>query len=77
MEFRKSLETILNVLKTNDDFRDQIVHWHTIPPKEGELVEMPVDLDHRLKLALENRGFHNCIHIKVKPINSQVEGITL
>ncbi|UHA58156.1 DEAD/DEAH box helicase [Metabacillus litoralis] len=56
MEFRKSLETILNVLKTNDDFRDQIVHWHSIPPKEGELVDMPVDLDHRLKLALENRG---------------------
>jgi len=56
MEFRKSLESILHVLKTNHQFNEQIVHWHTIPAKEAELVNLPIEIDKRLKNALENKG---------------------
>lgn len=56
MEFKKTLEQILSLLDSNSEFKDQIVHWHTIPPKEAELVDLPENLDFRLRFALENRG---------------------
>ncbi len=56
MEFRKSLESILQLLKNNHDYKEQIVHWHTIPAKEAELVNLPNDLDQRISSALEKRG---------------------
>ncbi len=56
MEFRKSLESILQLLKNNQQFNEQIVHWHTIPPKEAVVVDFPTDIDPRLKGAFEKRG---------------------
>lgn len=56
MEFKKTLSSLLQSLKEDKEFTDQIVHWHTIPAKEAKSVEMPRDLDNRLKIALENRG---------------------
>lgn len=56
MEFRKSLESILHLLKNKQEFNEQIVHWHTIPPKAAEVINFPPDVDPRLKGALEKRG---------------------
>ncbi|MDQ0228804.1 DEAD/DEAH box helicase [Metabacillus malikii] len=56
MEFRKSLETLIESLKQENEFREQIVHWHTIPPKQAETVSMPNSIDNRLQQALKKRG---------------------
>ncbi|WP_338789342.1 DEAD/DEAH box helicase [Metabacillus sp. FJAT-53654] len=56
MEFRKSLTSLLHALKQEKEFCEQIVHWHTIPSKEAEAVDLPDDIDIRLKTALQNRG---------------------
>ncbi|MGN7939748.1 DEAD/DEAH box helicase [Metabacillus sp. 22489] len=56
MEFRKSLSNLVDTLKQNKEFSKQIVHWHTIPPKDAKTVEMPKDIDERLKQALIKRG---------------------
>jgi DEAD/DEAH box helicase domain-containing protein len=56
MEFRKSLTSLLQTLKQEKEFSEQIVHWHTIPSKEAETVNMPEDIDVRLKTALHSRG---------------------
>jgi DEAD/DEAH box helicase domain-containing protein len=56
MEFRKSLTSLLHALKQEKEFSEQIVHWHTIPSKEAEAIDLPDDIDKRLKIALQNRG---------------------
>ncbi|MGM0873940.1 MAG: DEAD/DEAH box helicase [Bacillota bacterium] len=56
MEFRKSLTSLLQSLKQDNEFSEQIVHWHTIPSKEAETVNLPNDIDKRLKIALQSRG---------------------
>ncbi|WP_299094327.1 DEAD/DEAH box helicase [uncultured Metabacillus sp.] len=56
MDFRKSLSALLQNLKNEREFSEQIVHWHTIPPKAAETVHLPEGLDIRLKNALEKRG---------------------
>ncbi|WP_078432824.1 DEAD/DEAH box helicase [Metabacillus halosaccharovorans] len=56
MEFKKSLESILFSLKNSQEFNEQIVHWHTIPSREAEYVNFPLNIDTRLKEALEKRG---------------------
>jgi DEAD/DEAH box helicase domain-containing protein len=56
MEFRKSLSNLLDSLKNDKEYSEQIVHWHTIPPKEADLVKLPSELDNRLKTTLQSRG---------------------
>lgn len=56
MKFRKSLTDLLQGLKNEKDFAEQIVHWHTIPAKEAETISFPSELDSRLKKALQTRG---------------------
>ena len=56
MKFRKSLTDLLQDLKDEKDFAEQIVHWHTISAKEAETISLPSELDSRLKNALQTRG---------------------
>ncbi|WP_226666811.1 DEAD/DEAH box helicase [Metabacillus litoralis] len=56
MEFKKSLSSLLQSLKEDKEFNEQIVHWKTIPAKTAESVELPDNIDSRLKMALEKRG---------------------
>jgi DEAD/DEAH box helicase domain-containing protein len=56
MEFRKSLTSLLHALKQEKEFSEQIVHWQTIPAKDAEAIDLPDDIDKRLKIALQNRG---------------------
>lgn len=56
MKLRKNIKEFIVDLKNDDRFKDQIVHWHTIPEKEAKLDEMPSDLHPKLREALLTRG---------------------
>jgi DEAD/DEAH box helicase domain-containing protein len=56
MKIRKNLQEVINVLKENPDYNQNIVHWHTIEPKEAKTAPFPSFMDERLKQALEKRG---------------------
>ncbi|MFI8576898.1 DEAD/DEAH box helicase [Rossellomorea aquimaris] len=42
--------------KKDDDFNKQIVHWHTIDEKPAQLVDMPLEINEKIKNALQKRG---------------------
>jgi DEAD/DEAH box helicase domain-containing protein len=56
LKVRKSLQDILSMFKNHDDFRKNIVHWHTIEEREAKTVELPEGIHPSLKQALLNRG---------------------
>jgi DEAD/DEAH box helicase domain-containing protein len=56
MKLRKNLQELLNDLKVTDEFKDNIVHWHTIEEKEAKTEELPEDIHPALRSALERRG---------------------
>ncbi len=58
--FRKSnLQQLIQQLKTDERFSDQIGHWHTIEEKQADTVDFPGSLDPRIRHALEVRGIGN------------------
>src|SRR4051794_7183309 len=56
MKLRKSLQEILTDLKINDQFKENIVTWHTIEEKQARTTPLPRDLHPVLKSALSSRG---------------------
>ncbi|MGM0839822.1 MAG: DEAD/DEAH box helicase [Bacillota bacterium] len=42
--------------KKDNDFNKQIVHWHTIDEKPAQLVDMPLEINEKIKNALQKRG---------------------
>jgi DEAD/DEAH box helicase domain-containing protein len=56
MKVRKNLQEVIDILKENRDYQQNIVHWHTIEPKEAKTAPFPSFMDERLKKALESRG---------------------
>ncbi|MEN8700731.1 DEAD/DEAH box helicase [Bacillus infantis] len=56
MKLRKNLQEILKDLKMTEEFKDNIVHWHTIEEKEAKTEELPEDIHPSLRNALERRG---------------------
>jgi DEAD/DEAH box helicase domain-containing protein len=56
MKLKKSLQDILDELKINEDFKDQIVAWNTIPERKAQTVPLPEGLHPALTGALANKG---------------------
>ncbi|RAK18953.1 DEAD/DEAH box helicase domain-containing protein [Anoxybacillus vitaminiphilus] len=56
VKVRKTIQEVIEEIKQNPEYREQIVHWHTIPEKEAKYVPFPFELDERLKKALQERG---------------------
>ncbi|MEH7157328.1 DEAD/DEAH box helicase [Neobacillus drentensis] len=56
MKLRKNLQEILTDLKINEQFKENIVTWHTIEEKHAQIVPFPDDLNPLLKSALNSRG---------------------
>ncbi|MGG0716752.1 DEAD/DEAH box helicase [Robertmurraya massiliosenegalensis] len=56
MKVRKSLKHFLEELKLEENFKENIVHWHTIEEKEAKTVEIPFHINENLKNALQKRG---------------------
>ncbi|MDQ0218943.1 DEAD/DEAH box helicase [Peribacillus cavernae] len=56
MKVRKNLQELITDLKHNEDYSDNIVHWHTIEPIEASSVPFPEKMDKKIRQALEKRG---------------------
>jgi DEAD/DEAH box helicase domain-containing protein len=56
MKLTKSLQEIIKDLKTNDQFKGNIVTWHTIPEKSAQTVPLPEDLHPLLRKSLNSKG---------------------
>ncbi|MBS4173234.1 DEAD/DEAH box helicase [Bacillus sp. FJAT-49736] len=53
---KKSLNDIIDLLHEDKQFKDQIVHWHTIEEKEANSVPFPDSVHPKLRNALQQRG---------------------
>jgi DEAD/DEAH box helicase domain-containing protein len=56
MRMKKSMQELIEFFKEDTDYKNNIVHWKTIPSKDAESVPYPNELDNSIKLALEKRG---------------------
>ncbi|MEH7331334.1 DEAD/DEAH box helicase [Neobacillus drentensis] len=56
MLLKKSLQDILSELKINDDFKENIVKWHTLDEKPAQTVSLPQDLHPVLIQSLQSKG---------------------
>ncbi|MGD6795177.1 DEAD/DEAH box helicase [Metabacillus indicus] len=56
MRRKQSLSEIIDFLKRDEEFKEQIVHAHTIEPREARTADMPSSVDSRLREALAARG---------------------
>ncbi|AZB43292.1 DEAD/DEAH box helicase [Bacillus sp. FJAT-42376] len=55
---KKTLDQLVSWLKKDEAFKDKIVHWRTIEPREAKTAAMPEDLHPKLLEALHTRGIH-------------------
>ncbi|MGV3465822.1 MAG: DEAD/DEAH box helicase [Heyndrickxia sp.] len=53
---KKNLNEIIHLLKEDKQFKDQIVHWHTIEEIEANTVPLPETIHPNLAKALQERG---------------------
>ncbi len=51
-----NLEQLIEYLKNQFDFMNNVTHWEIIPPKEATVVDFPGEVDTRLKEALHQKG---------------------
>ncbi|WP_026573234.1 DEAD/DEAH box helicase [Bacillus sp. UNC438CL73TsuS30] len=56
MKLKKNLQEIISELKTNEQFKENIVTWETIEEKPAQTVSMPKSLHPVLSQALNNKG---------------------
>ncbi|RHW41294.1 DEAD/DEAH box helicase [Neobacillus notoginsengisoli] len=56
MKLRKNLQEILETLKLDNSYKENIVHWHTIDEKPARFEPLPESLHPLLKDALCKRG---------------------
>ncbi|WP_048827915.1 DEAD/DEAH box helicase [Bacillus sp. B-jedd] len=59
MKLRKNLHEMLEKIKLDNAYKENIVHWHTIEEKPAKTEPMPESLNDYLKGALEKRGIKN------------------
>ncbi len=50
------MDTLLEKLREDPQFSDQISHWHTVPRREGRYAALPSDLAPELQGLLQKRG---------------------
>lgn len=56
MQLKQSLGELLEQLREDQRFMQNIYHWKTIPPREAQSVPFPDQLDERIRKTLDNRG---------------------
>lgn len=58
MKVRKNLQELLEEMKLNPDFFEQIVHWKTLEAREAQYASLPDDLHSSLRNSLQMRGIN-------------------
>ncbi|PLT34913.1 DEAD/DEAH box helicase [Bacillus sp. V5-8f] len=77
MKLRENLQEIIASLKTDEKYKDNFVHWHTIDPREATVVPFPERMDKRIRQALANRGINGLYTHQATAFNAAVEGKSL
>ncbi|MET1179544.1 DEAD/DEAH box helicase [Peribacillus simplex] len=77
MKLRKNLQEVINDLKINEDFKDNIVHWQVIEAKEAKHVPFPDAMDDKIKHALELRGINGLYSHQATAFDTAVSGNSL
>lgn len=74
MKLRKSLQEILSDLKIDNQFKENIVTWHTLEEKPAQTVPLPSDLHQVLKTALKSRGIEQLYTHQKSAYEKIIEG---
>lgn len=53
-----SIDEWISALRLKPEVMANVSHWHTIPPREAKLVEMPESLHPKIREALAAKGIH-------------------
>jgi len=53
---KKSLQDVIDQLKSDQMFKERIVKWHTIDPKKATFAAIPSTIDAKLLQALQQKG---------------------
>ncbi|WLD91754.1 DEAD/DEAH box helicase [Alkalihalobacillus sp. AL-G] len=56
MKLRKNLAELLKIMNQDETVAANIVHWKTLPEKEGHVVDLPDHVHPKIKEALVRRG---------------------
>ncbi len=56
MNPKRNISQLLEHFRQDERFRNQIVHWETIPAREARIVPFPPSLDERIQETLKKRG---------------------
>ncbi|TWI58966.1 DEAD/DEAH box helicase [Halalkalibacter nanhaiisediminis] len=54
--FKQSLQDLLTELRTNEEFKERIVHWHEIEAVPAVTKPFPEEIDVRIQHAFQKRG---------------------
>ncbi|WP_100372799.1 DEAD/DEAH box helicase [Bacillus sp. FJAT-45037] len=54
--FKKTLEQVLEEIKSSEETKDQIIHWEVLEAVEAKTKPFPVTIDKKIQLALRKRG---------------------
>lgn len=71
---RNNLQQLIEYFKKDPDFNKQIVHWHTIDEKPAQLVDLPLEIDERIKEALHKRGMEKLYTHQSSAFHLAMEG---
>lgn len=58
MKKKMNLQDFLTTFKHDNSFNENVVHWHTIDEKKAKTVQLPIELNPKLKDALQVRGIN-------------------
>ncbi|WP_156505820.1 MULTISPECIES: DEAD/DEAH box helicase [Bacillaceae] len=53
---KKTMDQLVEWLKKDEAFKEKIVHWRTLEPREAKMAPMPEDVHPKLLEALHSRG---------------------
>ncbi len=65
---------ILDALKCDRDFMDQVVHWEKIPARKGHYTDFPEDLHHSLTEVLSSHGINRLYTHQARSFNEVRKG---
>lgn len=77
MKLRKNLQEVITGLKTNEEFKNNIVHWQVIDAKEAKIVSFPDQIDDKIKQALNKRGINGLYTHQATAFETAVSGKSL
>nr|WP_295973273.1 DEAD/DEAH box helicase [uncultured Bacillus sp.] len=58
MNVRKNLQDLIKEFKEMEEYKDNIMHWHTLKAKEAKVTDFPTTINPLLRDSLQKRGIN-------------------